>query len=67
MNMVYCMSKCECDCECVMCMFMSEYACVDASVYVNCRNLLIFFAKSLCALMRKSVFCLKYLTLKPFL
>ena len=39
------MYKCECVCECVMCICMSEYACVDASVYVNCRNLLIFLPK----------------------
>ena len=33
--------ECVCDCECLVCMCMSEYACVDARVYVNCRNLLI--------------------------
>ena len=39
------MYKCECVCECVMCICMSEYACVDASLYVNCRNLLNFFCQ----------------------
>ena len=48
------------ECECVIYMFMSEYAVLMLLLMWIVEICWFFFAKSLCALMRCSAFCLKY-------